>query len=152
MILFKIKIKRERQGTSTHYEYPASYDASKVVFGPVYEPNVRGQGRPDQLCLVGVREQDAAAFGTGHGQTHGDHVFEVTEVSYDEALGFGNAWIKVYDRVVDQNKVTMILAKQARGVTLSAEELSALDPASSETGINRSKSFKEMLDAARKRF
>ncbi len=139
-----VKIRRTQIPGGRHYDYPTGYDAHKVLFGPVYESTlpenekkILARGGKDEYCLIGVRDEDAPGF-----LKSGD----ITEVSEEEARKIGNKWTKQFVTVVDVRKVMMITAKAALGKALTKKEKNALDPDKPEIGINKTKSFDEVLD------
>ena len=144
MKLIKLKISRDQNAIRTHYSYPKEYDASKVRFGPFYESSleenltrITARGNIDEFILFGVLDKDAPSFLANP---------DAQELSYDDALVLGNAWTKQIERVTNPAKVLSLVAKAVRGETLGQVEKAALDPNSQESGINKSKAFKDMLD------
>ncbi|RLI43722.1 hypothetical protein DRO59_00125 [Candidatus Bathyarchaeota archaeon] len=139
-----VRIKRTQISGVRHYDYPPEYNARKVQFGPIYESTlpenekkILARGGKDEYCLIGVKDEDAPSF------LKSDDITEVTE---EEAREIGNKWIKRFVTVVDARKVMMITAKAALGKSLTKAERDALDPDKPEIGINKTKSFDEVLD------
>jgi len=157
MILLKMRIKRSSTGGSTHYDYPVPfYDAYKVIFGPYYESGleevakeVRDRADDDEFIIIGVDEDDAPNFLKANGHKDGEGFeFSCVELSQAEMEELGSKWTKQQEKITDNEKVTRILAKSARGVALTQEEKDALDPEKSEVGINLTKHFKTELSEA----
>lgn len=143
MILMKVKIKRTEKEGSTHLEYPKPYwDSQKILFGPVYEPVERGQGRNWEYCVIGVAETDAPNFLRGNNKKceQGKHTFSVQQIDVDEATSMCEPWHPIVELMGDRDAVIKALARQARG-TMTAEDDKILDPDDDTPGINKSKSF-----------
>jgi uncharacterized membrane protein len=146
MKLIKMKISRDHTSERTHYTYPKEYNASKILFGPVYESSlpenfqiVAARGDADESILIGVSDEDAPGFLAS---------LDAQELTYKEAEILGNVWTRQVERIVAPNKVLALVAKAVSGKTLTRKEKDALDPDSPEFGINKSKSFKDSLDEA----
>ena len=144
MKLIKLKISRDQNASRTHYTYPKEYDATKVRFGPFYESSlsenlvkVVARGNTDEFILFGVLDEDAPNFLVNP---------KAQKLSYDDALALGNTWTKQIERITNPNKTLAVVAKAVRGETLTQAEKAALDPNNQESGINKSKTFKDMLD------
>ena len=153
MKLIRLKIKRTSTAEKTHYDYPACYDAKKVKFGPIYEGameenvaliNQRNQG--DEFIVIGTDDKDAVAFLKAEGSKEQAFEFGAKEITVEEALVEGNKWTKQTEKIVDLEKVLMILAKVAREEPLNQTEKDAINPDNPEPGINKSKPFEESLN------
>jgi len=151
--LIRLKIKRTSTAEKTHYDYPACYDAKKVKFGPIYEGameenvaliNQRNQG--DEFIVIGTDDKDAVAFLKAEGSKEQAFEFGAKEITVEEALVEGNKWTKQTEKIVDLEKVLMILAKVAREEPLNQTEKDAINPDNPEPGINKSKPFEESLN------
>ena len=155
MKLLKIKVNIDRREGSTHYTYPQPhYDMLRIVFGPIYEggrienlPDIWARGSKEssyEYILVGVennlRVQDALQNP------------DIEEILDADCLVLGNKWMGQEEKISDSNKVTLILAKSARGETLTQDEINALDPNHKELGINKTASFEETLEKYKKDF
>lgn len=154
MRLLKMRIRRTKAGGATRYTYPTPYyDAFKVVFGPVYEGGIeesaqgaRDRGLDDEYIILGVEDGNAAQFLESNGKKHeSGFVWACEEITCDEMEALGGQWIKQADKITDQEKVIAILAKVARKEVLAVEDERALDPTDPTLGINRTKSFAEIL-------
>lgn len=64
----------------------------------------------------------------------------------DEVQAYGEKHMPKREAVVHEQKVMVILAKFARGESLSDVEKEALDPAKEEPGVTLSKSFLEVCE------
>ena len=153
MKLIRLKIKRTSTAEKTHYDYPACYDAKMVKFGPIYEGameenvaliNQRNQG--DEFIVIGTDDKDAVAFLKAEGSKEQAFEFGAKEITVEEALVEGNKWTKQTEKIVDLEKVLMILAKVAREEPLNQTEKDAINPDNPEPGINKSKPFEESLN------
>lgn len=155
MKLLKIKVKIDRRDGATHYTYPQPhYDMLRIVFGPIYEggrsenlPDIWARGSQEsseEYLLVGVentlRVQDALQNSN------------IEEISEADCILLGTKWMGQEEKISDPNKVTLILAKSARGETLTQDELNALDPNNAEIGINKTLSFEDTLNRYKKDF
>lgn len=148
-----MKIKRTEENGTTHYDYPSSYKAELVKFGPIYESalpenlaSVNSRGNKDEFILFGVEDKDAQAFLSSQGVSEKDFCFEAQEITEETARQLGNSWTRQTEKITDEQKVIQILAKVARNEELSQTEKDALDPTKPESGINLSKSFEADLD------
>ena len=146
MKFIKMKISRDRTSERTSYTYPKEYAPSRVSFGPVYESflpenfqTVIARGDVDEFILIGVSDEDAPNFLANP---------DAQELTYGEAEVLGNAWTRQVEKIVDLNKVLVLVARAVLGKTLTQKEKDALDPDSPESGINKSRSFKDSLDDA----
>lgn len=146
MKFIKMKISRDHTSERTHYIYPKEYDASKVLFGPVYESylpenfqTVVARGDTDEFIVIGVSDADAPGFLANP---------DAVELTYGKTLELGGKWTKQMDRISDPSKVIVLCAKAARGEALTQAEKSALDPDNAEIGINKSRAFEDSLDEA----
>lgn len=126
---------------STSYEYPRLWlDNATSIPSVIYPKDRSGQqdigGQPHQLVYFVADDALASRL--------------VSECGYEETT---KAETAVYAEtnsprlpvVVDQNKVTGILAKSALGQELSQKEMDALDPENPEPGINKQPSWLETL-------
>jgi len=154
MKLIKMKINRVGKDGATHYTYPPQYDPQKVRFGPIYEgglydvvySDILPRNADDEFILIGVDDADFVEFMKANGHVQNGFTFAAEEVNRTKSLEMGNKWTKRVEKIVDEAKVIMILAKVARKETLTQEEKNAIDPESIESGINKSASFQESLD------
>ena len=142
MKMLKVGVIRSKiSGGGTHYTYPLEYQAQKIqILG--YESgdesnDIATRGDKDEYCIGVVKDVDAPQFLKSP---------DITEITRDDAILLGNKWRKQTETITDQNKVISIIAKKMRNEALSQKEIDALDPNKAETGINKSKSFTEMLD------
>jgi hypothetical protein len=154
MVLLKMRIKRTKNGESTHYDYPVPYyDAHKVIFGPFYESGleevakeVRDRNDDDEFIVIGVDEANAPNFLESNGKKDASGFeWKTEEITQAEAEALGAKWTKQEEKITDQSKVIKILAKVGRKETLTQDELNALNPDHEEKGINKTESFAESL-------
>ena len=97
MKLLKIRIRRSNEAGCTHYEYPSFYDATKVVFGPVYESGVdetakeaQDRDADDEFIIIGVKDEDVVQFLQSNNETKFGHKFDTVAISRDEAVAHGS--------------------------------------------------------------
>jgi len=152
MKLLKMRIRRTNEEGHTHYEYPASYDAHKVVFGPIYEGGLEETAKEaqdrkadDEFIIIGVKDKDLAQFLQSNNEVRLGHKFDTIEITKAEAITHGSRWTKQTEKV-DQAIVLPIVAKFARGEALTQKEKNAIDPKHKEAGITKTKSFEEDLN------
>jgi hypothetical protein len=152
MKLLKMRIRRTNEEGHTHYEYPQSYDAHKVAFGPIYEsglPEIAKEAQDrdadDEFIIIGVKEADLAQFLKSNTEVKSGHTFTTVELTKEEAVALGGRWTKQTEKM-DDKIILPIVAKVARGEKLSQKEKDALDPNHKEPGITKTKSFAEDLD------
>lgn len=156
MKLLKMKIKRMNIKDCTHYDYPTPYyNAYKVIFGPVYEGGleenvtlIKARNTNDEFIIIGVEDSDLNDFLKANGYKDSDGFeFSCIEITQAEAEQDGTQWTKQIEKITDQNKVITILAKIGRGEILTQQEKDALNPDNLESGINKTKSFVQDLQA-----
>jgi len=153
MRLLKMKIQRIDDGGHTHYEYPTPfYDAYKVKFGPIYESGidtglagVKDRAKNDEFILIGVEDVDVGQFLEADKVIDKDHQYTTVELTQAEAVTFCDAYTAQIEKIMDMDKVITILAKVGRGETLTQIELDALNPNSSEIGINITPKVSDIL-------
>jgi len=140
--ILKIKVKREPlEKGGTHYVYPPEYDSGKISvlcyesFGDAAAVMARGKYNYE-YCIGVVDSKDAPAFLKSP---------DIEELTKEEAIPLGDKWLPQTERILDQQKVLLILAKNARGAELTQNDLNALDPDHPESGIGKGKSFSERL-------
>jgi len=71
----------------------------------------------------------------------------MTALSVSEAEMLGTLWRPQVEIITAPIRVQLILAKQARGETLTAEELAAITPSDATKGINLTPLFIDILNA-----
>ena len=154
MKLIKMRIRRDSSEGKTHYDYPVPYyDAYKVVFGPIYESglpdnakSVMDRDADDEFIVIGVKDEDFSGFMACNGVVDkSGHTWTAVELTQAEAETLGTSWTNQTEKITDQDTVIKILAKIGRGEVLTQKEQDALNPDSSEIGINKTKSFKDTL-------
>lgn len=127
-------------GGGMHYNYPPGYDAEKINVLSYEHVGAKADIEQRKFAyeyLIGlVKEEDAAQF------LASDDIIELTQVS---AIEKGRRWRPQVDKIVDNTKVLLILAKKARGDLLVPEDIDALDPENAVVGINRSELFDDLL-------
>lgn len=149
MKILKIKIVRSANvGGGTHYTYPSSYNAGKVIFGPVYDLPDNVSGQLSEYIIVGIRDTDSASFLAGNGVEENGIVNEITEISQEDAIALGDVRVPQIQKITNPTIVLEICAKAALGVELTQEEQDAINPDNSAIGINKTKSFTERLAEA----
>ena len=143
-IILLVKAKRSRNsGGGTHYTYPPEYDAQKIQV-LCYESSGENSivsardnsAQPYEFLIGVVSDEDSIQFLKSH---------DIREIHQVEANEKGRRWRPQVERVIDQGKVMMILAKHARGEELTQEELDVIDPEKSNLGINKSQLFDDLL-------
>jgi len=155
MRMIKMRIKRTNENGATHYTYPPQYVAEKINsgFGPIYEggecaSDSWARNADDEYILIGVADADADGFlqADGHKDASG-FVYEAKEVTKEKSIEDCDKWIKVTEKINDQNKVTSILVKVARGEVLTQADKDALEPTKKDVpGIVNTDSMRELLD------
>ena len=131
MKLVKVKINMTTSEGRTHHDYPPEYNSEKI------QVMSYGLGH----CIGWIKDVDLEEFvpsveGSG----------EIWELTRDEAIVDLDIWMPQSEKITDQTKVLSILAKQARGETLTPQELNALDPNNPESGITKTKSGAQIID------
>lgn len=142
--LLKVKIKRTVGGGKTSYTYPPEYDAQKFNV-LTYETQLTGKhqtvvdrGNDHEYVIGTVDEVDAPAFLQSQ---------DIKEINRNQAEQFIGADLeKAEPKITDQSKVLLVLAKVARGESLTQEERDAIDPNSPVKGVSKTRSFKDVLD------
>lgn len=142
MKILKVKAERVRVPGHTRYIYPPGYMPDKIMVVAYESMSEKGlaevESRGDEYeFLIGVVSDK---YAPGFLQT--DSVEEITE---KEAIEIGKNWVDRVIQVKDQNKVIQILAKFALEMSLTEEDISALDAENPAIGINRSLGFDERL-------
>lgn len=147
-----MRIRRSNDGGSTHYDYPPSYDAYKIAFGPIYEsglPEIAKEAQDrdadDEFIIIGVKDEDLNQFLQSNKEEKSGHIFTTVEITKEEAVVYGERWTKQSEKL-DDKIILPIVAKVARGEKLTQKEKDALDPNHKEPGITKTKSFTEDLD------
>lgn len=150
MRLLKIKIGRERVNNATKYTYPQPhYDMLSIIFGPIYEggrtencPEIWARAtkdKGDEFILVGVTDNLQLVEALKNPN--------IKEALRTDFIIEGHKWMGQEEKITDQRKVTLILAKIGRGEVLTITDKNALDPNHPEIGINKTKTFEERLVA-----
>ncbi len=114
--------------------YPSVYNAKQVELnkeGPILYDGGIGRGEATEECMIHVQDALATSYAS-----HPD-IRIVNEAA-------ANSWINdnpvmqeaPVERVTDIDRMFAILAKNAAGQALSAEDLAALDPDNTMRGIN----------------
>lgn len=143
MKILKVKARREQTSRGTHYTYPPEYDARKIQVLcyesslPENYDKVVVRGNKDEFLIGVVDDVDASVFLTSP---------DIKEITKTEAMSLGEQWTKQAQKVTDEKKVLLIVAKAARGEQLTQEDKKALDPADPEQGVNLSRSFTDVLN------
>jgi hypothetical protein len=153
MKLLKMRIRRTSEEGHTHYEYPQSYDAHKVAFGPIYEsglPEIAKEAQDrdadDEFIIIGVKDSDLAQFLQSNTEVKFGHTFTTVALTKEETIALGERWTKQTEKM-DDKIILPIVAKVARGEKLTQKEKDALNPDHKEPGITKTKSFTEDLEA-----
>jgi len=139
-----IKAKRSRNpGGGTHYTYPSEYDVQKIqvlCYESVGENEIvttRDKSPQPHEFLIGVvSDEDSNQFLKSS---------DIREIQQTEANEKGRRWRPQVDKIIDQGKVMMILAKHARGEELTQEEIDVIDPDNPALGLNKSQLFDNLL-------
>lgn len=143
MKILKVRIKRVQDENGTHYIYPIEYDSKKIGVLCYETTNmdnyeeVVNRGNDYEFMIGVVKDEYMNDFLKSE---------YIEELSYDEALLTGNSWVKREDRIIDNKKIISILNKINSDIPLSKKEKDAIDPNSKEIGLNKNKSFKDILD------
>ena len=139
MKYLKIKIKRGDPKKGEHMMvYPDVYDPQEVEtvkIGPILYSGKIGQGASEEYCIVCFSNDETANTYIKEGK--GD----ITELSADEV----DAWMKnewegkdmSEEQVTDPDRIQAIIAKKHAGISLSQEDIDALNPDKPVRGINR---------------
>ena len=142
--LLKVKIKRAQDAGGTHYEYPKEYDPRKFQV-LCYETQltdrlnvVKNRGNNNEYVLGFVEEEFIGGF------LKNPDIELLTRVEGEVFIGADLH--KSEEKIVNQNKVLLALAKSARGQRLTKKEEDMLDPENKEPGINKTKTLHEVLD------
>lgn len=131
----KMDVTQTENKNQTSYKYPVEYDATKNVGFLIY-----GTGSELNYCITCVKDIDSNSWLESK---------NITEISNEQALEFGNAHTKQIEQIIDKQKVISILANQAlTGNELSQLDKDTLNPGSSEIGINITKPWSEYLNEA----
>lgn len=144
MKILKVKIIRTQGGGKTSYTYPPEYDSKKFTV-IIYETQITGKmdkvvsrGNDHEFVIGVVQDADAPAFLANS---------DIVELTRAEAETFIDVDIdKAESSVIDVNKVVTITAKAVSGKTLTKKEKDAIDPTSSEIGINQGRTLRKALD------
>jgi hypothetical protein len=140
MKIVKVHIRRGHKGENMMV-YPALYDAEEVdrsglgpcgINGTGAYSGAIGAGGAEEHCLILVEDEVADRYVT-------DPEMEV--ITAEEADALMEQWRldneESEEVVTDVTRIQAIAAKQAAGITLSAEDRAALDPTSLVRGINK---------------
>jgi hypothetical protein len=117
--------------------YPASYDANEVEAGKVGPLIYEGRlARGELTSKVLLRASDALAA-----KLNVDDDVEIVTAAVADAWLAQNVELnaKPDEVVTDPDRLLAIIAKNAAGVALSAEDLEALDPDKAVKGVERAK-------------
>jgi len=136
--ILEVRIQRNQLSGRTDYVYPPGYDAKKIqvlCYEDKDETLLRNNG--DQYCIGVVSDADALQFLASS---------DITEINRGNAIVKGRRWRPQVNKIADEKKILMIIAKYVRGEVLTQQEKNALDPDSPEVGINKSKLFDDLLD------
>lgn len=146
MKLLKVKIRRETKNGVTHLEYPNEY-RSDLVNVLAYETKEERLKRLDKdtihYCICVVSDKVGRIM-----LQSGD----ITEITETEFLNLGNKWRPQKEIIRDQDKVISIVGKSIRGESLTQSEKDALDPDKEEIGINKTKSFNDVLEEQKRKY
>ena len=130
-----VTIRRDSDLTRPRMRYPPAYDAKDVDAskrGPLVLDQGLANGDATEEMLMWVNDRLANAY------VSDPDMREITEAEADTWLG-GVA--RVQERpeevVTDVDRMVAIQAKVAAGVSLSTEDMNALDPDHAVRGINR---------------
>jgi len=139
--ILKVKIKREPiLGGGTHYVYPPEYNAKKIQVlcyeSMGEEDKVKARG-DYEYCIGVVKDEDAPAFLKSN---------DIVEINETKAKIDGKKWRPQTERIIDEKEVLRICAKAVSGESLTQKEKDALNPDKAEIGVNKSKSFSDLLD------
>ncbi len=142
--ILKVKIKRTVGGGKTSYTYPPEYKAERFDV-LVYETQLTGKhqevvnrGNDHEYVIGLVDEVDAPAFLKSP---------DIKEINRQQAEQFfGEDFDKSSMKITDQAKVLLILAKSARGESLTQEDKDSLNPDHPSNGILKSRTYKDVLD------
>ncbi len=142
--LLKVKIKREVSSGKTSYTYPKEYDPQKfdVI---AYETSLSGKynevvkrGNDHEYVIGLVDENDIKGF---------LKCPDIVEINRQQAQQFfGSDFDKSEPIITDMPKVLLTVAKSVRGESLAQEEKDLLDPNHPSRGINKTKTYKNVLD------
>jgi len=139
--ILKVKIKRDQTPAGTHYTYPLEYDAKKIQV-LCYESTgelevVQNRGNKNEYCIGVVKDEHASQFLKSK---------DIIEITQKNANVLGRKWRPQREKIIDQEKVMMILAKIGQGKGLTQIEKDALNPDKAEAGINKSVLFDDLLN------
>lgn len=135
--LMLVRIVRNLTPGQPRMRYPRVYDADEVErnrLGPIIYDGGLARGEDEEWALLCVRDELAEKYAKA------DPV-NIRIISEEEA----EAWLAnnpqlqsmPNETVTDPNKLLAILAKKAAGVSLSEEDLKALDPNDPTPGIRK---------------
>lgn len=136
--ILQITVKREQLPGLTQYTYPPEYDAKKIqvlCYEDRDETLLRNNG--DQFCIGVVSDADAPQFWVSS---------DITEIGRTDAIVKGRRWRPQINKITNDDEVIRVIIKKMKGIVLTQKEKDALDPDSSEKGINKSRLFDDLLD------
>jgi hypothetical protein len=142
-IILKIKVKREPNGKGgTGYVYPDEYDAEAIKIVAMEsvgaEDEVFARGKYNYEYMIGVvNDTDAHHFTISP---------DIEEIDRREAIKLGRQYQHQFANVTDTNRAIELLAKAARGDTLTQEEKDEIDPEKEGGAINKTPAFDKILD------
>lgn len=128
-IFIRAKIAKERSTDKTTFEYPATWDSTKIHV-VAYENNSDAMGTVEEYCLGVVTPETWE-------QLKNDP--DIERVTPAEANEDGKKWKPQTVRVIDQEKAIMALATSETDRT--RVEKNILDPEHEEIGINNTPEF-----------
>jgi len=131
MKIIKVKLISESTPARTHYSYPPEYDKNKIYV------LAYGKINADHCCLGVIKDEALKQF------IASDNIDELTR---EEAIELGEVWRPQIEKITDEKEVIKICKKIVKGQNLIQKEKNALDSNESTKGINKSKSFTELLD------
>ena len=142
--ILKVKIKRNQEEGKTSYVYPTEYDPKKfqvIIYETQIEGNldkVRKRGNKTEYVIGAVEEENAPSFLRSS---------DIVEITRSEAEKFAGPELdRTVDKILDRDKVMLILAKSVKGEPLSPDELKIIDSDDPTPGLNKSKSLRKALD------
>ena len=143
-VTLMIRAKRSKiSGGGTHYEYPPEYDSQKIQVlcyesvGENDKVTLRDKGTKPHEFLIGVvSDEDAPGFLKSP---------DINVIGQASAIEKGRRWRPQVEKILDQNKVLMVLAKVARGEVLTKGDKDAINPDNTANGINKSQKFDDLL-------
>ena len=128
----KVYFTKTPAGTSYSGGYPASWDSARIPYIAYCDVGNDGKDFHNVLAFVPDDKYDEMIADP-----------QVEAIDNVNAKTLADTHRPQVDKIIDQSKILLILAKQARGETLTVKELGALDADSPELGVSKSKSFDE---------